>query len=98
MGMACRAYACTQICEVEVCFTTKLGSKRPTNRVCNNTKSQQIDLKHLLFAHFIIADVTSELKTVPSQKLHLAHFTRYTVHRPNHAHTKLPAFAFICFL
>ena len=30
--------------------------------VCSCTKSQQIDLKHLLFAHFIIADNASELK------------------------------------
>ena len=26
MGVAGRTYACTQTCEVKVCFTTKLGS------------------------------------------------------------------------
>ena len=62
MGMAHHKYACTQTCEVEVCFTTKINSQRPTKRICNYTKSQQIDHKYLLFAHFIIADINSELK------------------------------------
>ena len=26
MGVARRTYACTQTCEMEVCFTTKVGS------------------------------------------------------------------------
>ena len=60
MSVARHMYACTQTCVMEVCFTTKNQvAKKPTKRVCSYKKSQQIDL---LFAHLIIADITSELK------------------------------------
>ena len=49
-----------------VCLHTNLwcGSVyyNKIGRVSSYTKSQQIDLKHLSFAHSIIADITSELK------------------------------------
>jgi len=49
-------YACIQTCDVKVCFATKVS------RVCSYAKSQQVDHKDLLFAHFIITDIISELK------------------------------------
>jgi len=62
MGGAPRTYACIRTSEVEILFTTKVGnvaSRRSTKRIRSYAKSLQIDL---LFAHFIIADITSGLK------------------------------------
>jgi len=41
-------------------------------------QSQQIDHEDLLFAHFIIADITSGLKIVSLQTLHIL-YTCYMV-------------------
>ena len=59
MGGAPRTYAFKWTSEVEIPFITKVGSWRSPKRISSYAKSQQIDL---LFAHFIIADITSRLK------------------------------------
>ena len=55
MGWAPHTYACIRTSDVEIPFTTKVGSLKSTKRICSYAKSQQIDL---LFAHFIIAAIT----------------------------------------
>ena len=56
----------------------------PQNEVAKDQQKgsvaiQRLIMKYLMFAHLMIADITSELKIVPSQKLCLAYFTCYTV-------------------
>jgi len=79
MGGAPRTYACIQISEVEIPFTAKVGSWEIYNKVHSYTKLQQIHHQDLLFADFIIADITSVLKICLFTEMCLAQFTRYTV-------------------
>ena len=63
MGGAPRTYTCIQISEVEIPFTAKVGiAEKIDKRVYSYAKLQKIHYQDLLFADFIIADITSGLK------------------------------------
>jgi len=61
MGRAPRTYACIQIIELEIPFTFN-KSRQLRRSIKGYAKLQQIHHQDLLFADFIIADITSGLK------------------------------------
>ena len=65
------------ICEVLICANY---ARRCGLAEFNLEFNIGLAYKDLHFADFIIADITAGLKIVCSQKLCLAHFTRYTVY------------------